>query len=678
MNYYSSLPRKVHFDMHSPISIEGIGLDFDVKDYAKQVKASGADAAVVFAKCAYGFTYVENDYLPNHPNLIYKDLFGEIKKALDKEGVGTVGYVSAASMPQMVAGEHLDWPGRNVKGEINTNAVDHEMVLACVNSDFWRLAYIPMLKQLVGNNGVSAIWMDGFYQLFNEPCYCEKCQKDYGHPIPVEDSDLNWRPYFNYIYKKMLELFNDIKEAVTSENPECCIGGDWIGSVMWASEVPSAIDFFSCDVHMSNSSFETAYASSAWSFRDRPVDVYSERMYWWQDFNTRSVEAVILDQATNVASGGIFMLGDIITPYHMTIHPEKVRFYKDVFDYVNPLYEITNGGESVADIALLVSVEDTRCAGKSWTSNPDKHKGMFSAIIEAGFSVHSLFESDLKQRLEQYKVLVISEANYISREAFEAISSFVENGGKLIAVGGLPIVLNADELVSDDYHGDRTLFESLAGVSYIEDYDFNLSFFNVDQTPMAKLWGDKISQLPECVEGSVSCYHPNGAKVLAPLIAPGQVFQIGARVPGDELDAIAFSHHKVLDGDVYFGAQALATNVWKNGHVSSYHSIQSLIKEAAKDVDVYIEGPSMVQVIPMINGDEIYTLIAHQLPAQNSYKKIMMNLASIADVKVMVKGEIKEVINLETNEALEFTYESNYTTIMAPNFKVFTSIGVKR
>lgn len=678
MNWYNAHPRKIHFDMHSPKRIKDIGKGFDPKAYGDQVKNSGADAVVVFAKCAYGYTYFDNDFLPMHPGLIRKDLFGDIRTALLDKDIETIAYFSTSSQTIEMETMHPEWIAKDIEGQFIHHEMDSEIAMVCMNSDYWQKAFIPMIRQIVEKYGISGIWMDGYYQLLNKTCYCERCRKDYGHPIPVEKDDPNWRSYYHYVHKKVNHILQTIKNEVIEVNPKCCIGGDWIGSVMWGDVVSHAIDFFSCDVSGRNGSFNTAYASSAWSWRSLPVDVYSERMYWWQDFNTRPVSSVIRDQAITIASGGIWMIGDVIAPYAMKIDSEKSRFYKMVFDSLERLYKETREGRSTAEIAVLLSVEDTRYYGDHWNVQESKHKGMYSAIVEAGFPVHSLFESDLKEHLKNYNVLAISEAQFLSVDAVKAIKAFVAVGGKLLMVGSIPAVLDPECYVDDNVVLDRSDFESLTGTKWFGRYEKDVSFFDVRGTLMSDLWGEGMFKLPESVSGKAVKSGPNGAKVLCHMTKVGSSFQIGASVPGELSEDVAFSVNSYGKGTVMFAAQPLSSNAWENGHVGSYHAIQSLIKALLVEPEYCLIGPSNAQVFLMRGCKDTYTIVPHQQPAQKAAFRQMMRPSMTTGCKLRIKGRIVRAVDSLTGTELASEFLDGYTTLLVPEFTLFATIGVER
>lgn len=677
MNWYESHPRKVHLDMHSPKRIKDIGKGLDIDAYADAIAASGADAAVCFTKCAYGYTYAKNDFLPTHPGMIREDLFGDLRKALLKRGVEMVAYVSACGLSIDIQEIHPEWVGIDKNGDKLFNVEDKEMGLTCPNSDYWKEGFIPFVAQVVKDNQLKAIWMDGYYQLLNRTCYCDKCREDFGKPIPVDKEDKNWRPYYAYVHQKIRDILADITRTLKAIDPECCIGGDWIGSTVWGDQVPEAVDYFSCDVHPNIGSFETAYVSSAWSWRDKPVDLYTQRMYWWQDFNTKPVTAIIQDQAFNIASGGIWMIGDVVTPYAMKVESEKSRLYKEVFEALNPLYEATREGSHKAEIAMLLSVEDTRNNGDRWSVNNDKHKGVYSALSEAGYPAHILYESDLKAHLFKYKYLVVTEAEFLSSQTCKVIKDFVELGGKLLVTGYLPIELDSDKYIDETTVYDRSVFEALTGNKWLEDVHNTMRFFNVDQTPMAKLWGDAY-RLPERVDGTFTKASDNGSEILSTIIEPGNSFQIGAKVPGEQTDYVAFSKNQYGKGQVYYSSLPLGSNAWGQGHFSSYHAIQCITDELLQDYEYRLDGPSDVQLFPVIGEKEVYSLVAHQQPAQINRHRQKMKLTSISNCTIVVKGEIKKACDLITGKTLSFTLIDGRTHIQVLPFTIYASVGVER
>ncbi|MBM3211136.1 hypothetical protein FJZ33_02885 [Candidatus Poribacteria bacterium] len=97
-NWYKSTIRKIHFDMHTPESVENVGEDFDPQAFAKSVKDAGAEAICFFARCAYGWSYYPTTVGLPHPHL-KRDVFGEGAKAMKEEGLRVIAYTAIDNIP---------------------------------------------------------------------------------------------------------------------------------------------------------------------------------------------------------------------------------------------------------------------------------------------------------------------------------------------------------------------------------------------------------------------------------------------------------------------------------------------------------------------------------------------------------------------------------------------------
>lgn len=137
------------------------------------------------------------------------------------------------------------------------------------------------------------------------------------------------------------------------------------------------------------------------------------------------------------------------------------KYYKKFADYVARLCYLFSHGNHIADVALLYPVKSMWATiNPKPTAETEKIVAGFNKISEAllriGFDYDYLSEEILQQRglfqrgliwimdetcsdvLEEYKVLIIPTTTMLSWETAELIEEYLEEGGKVIALGSLP------------------------------------------------------------------------------------------------------------------------------------------------------------------------------------------------------------------------------------------------
>ncbi|MGC8843961.1 MAG: glycosyl hydrolase, partial [bacterium] len=137
------------------------------------------------------------------------------------------------------------------------------------------------------------------------------------------------------------------------------------------------------------------------------------------------------------------------------------KYYKKFADYIARLCYIFSGGSHIADVAFLYPIKSM------WASiNPQPTKETekimlgfnktSEALLRIGFDFDYVSEEILQQRtlfqrgriwimdescsevLEEYKILLLPTLTMLSWETVEVIEDYLEEGGKVIALGSLP------------------------------------------------------------------------------------------------------------------------------------------------------------------------------------------------------------------------------------------------
>ncbi len=79
--------RQVHLDYHNSPFIPDVGIEFDAREFAAQLKRAHINSVTIFAKCHHGQCYYPTKVGAQHPALNGRDLLGEQIEALHREGI---------------------------------------------------------------------------------------------------------------------------------------------------------------------------------------------------------------------------------------------------------------------------------------------------------------------------------------------------------------------------------------------------------------------------------------------------------------------------------------------------------------------------------------------------------------------------------------------------------------
>jgi len=586
-NWYRDVTRKTHFDMHTPAQVENVGRDFDPQTFAQALKETGAEAVSYFSRRTYGWSYYPTRVGLPHPHLKW-DVFGDGVKALKREGLRVIAYYAIDNIPGPLGERHIEWCRCGPDGVPRLDA--DSRYLACPIGPFPEQMLIPQFREIASTYPVDGFSLDGVYGFFQSPCYCERCRRAFGGPIPHQPDDPTWRAFRHFQVQRIWDVFGRSAAEVARVRPGCVTGINWMASTWYSVPPPASIGYLIGDPPVDNLAFETAYQLAAWSWRDKPADLMNQRMlHSWSDFTCRTPENIETEFATALAAGGKLFVGDLLQPVNVRPDPEVMRLFRTCFDFSEPREAIAKGTQAVSDIAILSSPETLRSRGGEWTTDENPLKGAYLALVEDGLTTDILFDTDLENRLGKYPALVIPEQVFIGRKAGEAIRRFVEGGGGLIVTGCLPQTVDPGEPSSA---ADRGIFQEMTGLAAEGEYAFDVAYLELRGTKAEDFWRDNDNFRPAIpVSGRPARVRALTAGVLAALTAPGITYQAGAWPPGERLDSPALTAHRYGKGNVLFCALGIAAAAWKRGNPGAKYVLQKMLRRVALNLTVERIGP---------------------------------------------------------------------------------------
>lgn len=679
-NWYRDALCKIHFDMHTPGGIENVGRDFDPAAFARTLADSGAEAVCFFARCAYGWSYYPTQVGFPHPHLA-RDLFGDGLAALHAAGLRVIAYLAIDGIPVVHAAGHPTWISVGPDAAPRTHGQVGELYAACP-SHYVTECLIPQLQEIASRYPVDGFFLDGVYQYFFLPCYCETCQQAFGQAaggraIPTAADDPAWYDWRHWQTERVYRLMGQAAQAVTETRPGCQLGVNWLGDIRWSVPAPAAVGYLTGDPPMQNCTFETAFHLAAWAWRDRPADAMTQRMLTnWQDFTCRTPESIMTDYAAGIAGCGRLFIGDLLQPVAVRPDPEVALLHRETFAFAAERAALADPAfRPRPDIAILSSPEAVRGRGNRWQVDESPLRGAFLALMEAGLAADILFDDDLPGHLARYRTLIIPEQRFVRAEAAAAIERFVAAGGGLVITGPLPQAVQPGQ---PDATADPAPFERLAGVTTAGEFDSALGYLCLRGTPAEGFWREGDPFRPAIpVHGRPPRLALAGADELAPLTLPGPEYQIGARPPGDVTDSPAITEHIHAAGRVLTCALGLAADFWERGNPGAKYVLQALVRRATPGLSFERTGPASVYVT-RADGQHATALhlVAYQPDARWHGVKTVESPAEITGVTVRL-ADAREPVRVSVvpgGTAVEARREGDAWVVILPPFSIHAAV----
>ncbi|MBQ9071394.1 MAG: hypothetical protein IJY23_08645 [Clostridia bacterium] len=495
MNINDKFPtRQTHLDFHTSPDIEGIGSRFSKENFQKALKLGNLDSITIFAKCHHGVCYYPTKVGTMHPHLDF-DLTGAMLDAAHEIGVRAPIYITAG-WSHADALKHPEWRSVSKDGRFMTvGGLDDSKALdqprnhccwhtLCLNDGG---AYAEHIYEITEEVCRRYDKIDGLFFdicIVNDVCYCESCKKgmlDMGFSL---SSDRDAREYFIIKRRAFMEKCTAILKKY---HPDATIFFNSGGAHQYKTR------YHSLQTH-----FEMEDLPTAWGGYDKlPVRAKffanSGKAYlgmtgkfhlaWGEFGGFKTKEALKYEVATMALYGAGASIGD-----HM--HPDgemEMQTYENIgyaYDYLEKISPFCYGGEPVVNLGLY-------CSMKS-----DVNSGVSNILLQNQIDFGIVADNNFSD----FDTVIIPEGSLLDEAAASALRSYVEQGGKVVAV--------ADSLVKDGKFILDMGLEYVGAAKY--DCDYIVSLKKEENIPNAPM----LCNLPG--HRAEVC----GAEVFAELLTP--------------------------------------------------------------------------------------------------------------------------------------------------------------
>lgn len=660
----------MHIERHNPEFLSR----FDAEAYFECLRRAHIQSPMIYIQSHVGLCNWDSASGQVHPAFHGNNQIGKLIDLCHAEGMDVVAYYSL--IYNNWAHEHYPaWRMLDVHGR-HSRENGTRYGLLCPNNAEYRAFVSAQMAEFCAVYDFEGVFLDMTF--WPMTCYCDACRarfrREVGGELPevVDWSDARWLAFQAARERWLTEFANfatggikHLKPAASVEHQFSTIAFFWQFGV--TGGIGEACDYAGGDLYggyMQQSFICKLYQEAT---RNPPFEYMTSRCdpNLLDHTTTKSLESLKLHNYLTLAHHGAFLAIDAIDP-RGTLNEKFYDTLGQVFAESMP-YEPYLGGAMCADAAVLLSYT-SKMDVHATPAAPDKassrHAQMDAAIgaastLQMGHVLYTALPDNRLSRLSDMKLLVLSEASFLSEDQVESIARFVEGGGALYASGWTHEPL-MNRLLGIEYEG-----MTREKITYIAPTAQGQCFF-----------GDMFSaDYPVAFKGAqVLARVPDGARVLATVTLPytdpadGETFaSIHSNPPGVPTRRASIVMGSYGKGRVMWSAASFERNE-QRAHKQIVLNLFTELR-AARPL-LTSDAPAHVD-ITMYAGDG--QLLVHAVNAQELTPVIPCGAFEIA---VACDEPVARVTRLPGGEPLAWRQENGYVRVSLPGLYLHEMIAI--
>jgi hypothetical protein len=419
---------KIHMELNVPHRLASIGERFNDESFQRAIRASGIQAAVLFAKDAYGNAFFNTRYNNKARGLSF-DLVERQVRLLHGMGIQAVVHYSVGDDSRIDL-FHPEWLCSDISGKpLHGGPISNR---ACLNSAYREELLLPQLEELV-RLGVDGIWLD----IFRTPvdCFCASCRTKfrsrYGAELTPSDArrEAFWADSAD-------EALAEISRRTRAVNPNLAI--TFNGAHLLRHARRRLVDFFTVESHVSLVTGYEIHHMQARYLRalDVPFDIqFMTNAEHWDDSTLKSPVQLTAELSEILASGGRVSAGTQLYPWG-EYEEAGARVLGEAYAFARERLPFLAGARAVRHAAVLVP--EVAPGTGSWRIGADLALvGLTTALTRLHVQFDILEGSNSGyELLANYKVAILPAPGRTLQDAAgrEALSKFRRSGGKVILI----------------------------------------------------------------------------------------------------------------------------------------------------------------------------------------------------------------------------------------------------
>ncbi|MCK4245242.1 MAG: beta-galactosidase trimerization domain-containing protein, partial [Candidatus Omnitrophica bacterium] len=524
---------------------------------------------------------------------------------------------------------------------------------------------IPQVREIVQNYDVEGIFFDTMADL--TPCHCPHCRKLFKKEIPLSKENSLWPEYTKWFSEQYKNFFIKVLSLVHNANPEVKIGFNWMWCERDAEVPPEDIDWLVLDTAQGNwQSLMCSFSSKYFAGTDYPFDVMVGRfLHGLGDWSTRPSDMLKQEVATTTANAGGFFIIDRMLP-DGSLDKEAYQALKNSYSIVKEREDVVKDIRHIAEIGILHSANSL--IGKNLEFYADFEtrnerlkpiKGAFKLLMEHGRHFTILNEEMLNKKINEYKLIILPEQEFLEDKTKANLVKYVKNGGKVLA---------------SQIHSKTDIDKNI------------LKLFGTEFKEFTKLeYGYIGAKNPIMIRGSFAKTKTTTGVEVSPYLIPSGAeerkgdFGWGVAPPDKKADFPAVIFNKFGKGEsIYITAPIFLSYLdFQNPHLARY--ILGLVDKLFPDPTVKLFAPPQVElVVARKNNGLIIHLVNHSGERMIGKWPLTEYVPEFSDIKVFVRAdrEIKTIVSIPSNKRIPFTINGLYAEFLLQKLHVMESIKI--
>lgn len=418
----------------------------------------GANAVVFYAKENQGNSYYPTSLGHHLSDLQGRDVVGEFVEGLRQHGLHAIAYFQPIRDRRLWEAEpswrqiNNDDSERVHNPRLQLGKGGHRLVCPLGRAGDAALA---QLKELVTRYRLDGVWWDRVGDVYGSrdvyACLCDSCRDQFraetGLEIPREaqwDSHA-WRAFFAWRARALLRFQQRAHQVVRKDGQGACLisnyaffgmamadptplGADW-EAIAQATDVAS-LEF----QHLRSYLHMSSHPMLMRALTDKPVEILTWNAARIGDGYIRSPEATQVAILNSVARGHAITILDQLD-HDGSVDPRLWELAERVFEQVDEVASLVQDTEPVHHAAILFSPDAFTWQGDGDpTAYTQNFMGELRQLLGEHVPCEIISPRHLSgDKLDQFRVLVLADSRCLSDAACEAITSWVGDGGVLLA-----------------------------------------------------------------------------------------------------------------------------------------------------------------------------------------------------------------------------------------------------
>ena len=522
--WYENSYRRNLVDMHIDDWNEEFFSEFDPKQYFDCLNRGKIKSPMIYLQSHVGLCNWPSQSAPMHKGFKGKNKLLELINLCHDGGMDVIGYYSLI-FNNWAYNENPSWRMLDINGRSSRENDAIGIVcggrygILCPNNDQYREFINTQLNELLDIYPLEGMFLDmAFWPMV---CNCSACAERYlqetGKNIPkiIDWNDSEWcefqrkrEEWMGEFAKYCTKTIKTIKPDLSVEHNFANICQNWMFGV--TEGVSDASDYTGGDLYGGHYHEDFICKLYYEITQNQPFEYMTSRCDpgLADHTTTKSVESLKLHNFLTLAHHGAMLFIDAIDPKG-TMNPHAYDLIGQVFSSSMP-FEKYLTGQMISDIAIYFSLESRQEHRPVSLTNEYSYPqieaciGAATTLSNANY-LYSVIPSNRIEKIMDKKVIIISEAKFMSDKKIKAFLDYVKKGGCLYISGNT----------------DHRLAKELLGIDMQGFTDESITF--ISPTPEGQSFFGEMysSDYPVCYNSKqILAQNNNGAEVLATITLP--------------------------------------------------------------------------------------------------------------------------------------------------------------